>query len=319
MSTRDSSPSPDTGRARAHAPAPHLIPRFQSAERWLHWALALPFVLLYLTALGMAIFYGEPAPRLVRGIFANAHRALGLALAVLPPIALIAGWRGWRAHVENLREGWRWTRDDVRWLLLFPKAALNPKVALPEQGKFNAAEKLNFMMVTATYPFYVITGLLVWMPGVAIFSYLAHLGVALLGLPLVMGHIFMATVNPDTRVGLSGMFTGWVDREWAKHHYRRWFRDRIEAVEQAEAARAFQPLLHEPARVRCRSCEGVHAHGTWLELIQRSFRVEPVTCPSCETPIALVGGVAKPADALVRHLETRGAEVAFEPEGVAAA
>ena len=47
---------------------------------------------------------------------------------------------------------------DYRWLVLFPRAAVNSRVVLPEQGKFNAAEKLNFMMVSATYPFYIITG-----------------------------------------------------------------------------------------------------------------------------------------------------------------
>jgi hypothetical protein len=35
----------------------------------------------------------------------------------------------------------------------------------------------------------------------------------------------MATVNPDTRVGLSGMITGYVDRHWAQHHYRHWYNE----------------------------------------------------------------------------------------------
>jgi len=38
----------------------------------------------------------------------------------------------------------------------------------------------------------------------------------------------MALVNPGTRVGLSGMITGHVDREWAKHHYTSWYRDHFE-------------------------------------------------------------------------------------------
>jgi len=46
-------------------------------------------------------------------------------------------------------------------------------------------------------------------------------------LPLLLGHMFMATVNPATRVGLSGMVTGWVSREWAEHHYTRWYRERF--------------------------------------------------------------------------------------------
>ena len=39
---------------------------------------------------------------------------------------------------------------------------------------------------------------------------------ALIATPLLMGHKFMALVNPETRIGLSGMFTGFVDRQWAQ-------------------------------------------------------------------------------------------------------
>jgi cytochrome b subunit of formate dehydrogenase len=31
------------------------------------------------------------------------------------------------------------------------------------------------------------------------------------------------------------MITGFVDRQWAKHHYRRWYREHHEATEEALA------------------------------------------------------------------------------------
>ena len=77
------------------------------------------------------------------------------------------------------------------------------------------------MVLTATYPLYIVTGLLIWLPGVAFLSWMIHLIMAAMATPLILGHIFMATVNPDTRVGLSGMISGFVDRHWAEHHYRR--------------------------------------------------------------------------------------------------
>jgi len=212
----------------AKTPPESLILRFLPGERFLHWALAGPFVLLYLSAGLMFLFYGEPSPRQFRTAFSIAHRTFGVLLIVLPPLALLRGNADWRVHLENMREGWRWTAADIRWLLLFPRNALNPEIALPEQGKFNAAEKLNFMMVSTCYPLYIITGILVWLPGVAIVSYLAHYAMAVVGVPLVLGHIFMATIAPDTKVGLSGMITGQVDRSWAKHHYRRWYREQFE-------------------------------------------------------------------------------------------
>jgi len=303
---------PQRGGADSSVPRPtQPILRLLAAERMSHWALAAPFVLLYLSALMLALLYAEPQPRHLHTVFGIVHRVAGLALIFLPPLALLRGGADWRAHLDNMREGWSWTRDDLRWLLLFPLNAVNPRVALPEQGKFNAAEKLNFMMVSATYPFYIVTGLMVWLPGAAFFPYLAHLAVALLGLPLVLGHIFMATVNPSTRVGLSGMVTGWVDREWAKHHYRRWFRERIERPEREAAAR-MASLLARPSRVQCEACREVVSFGTWKQMLQRAFRVEPLACPNCNEPIHVVDAETSPrvAEAILQHLIERGADSA---------
>ncbi len=299
-------PAPD-------APAPSQILRFQTGERLLHWALAVPFVLLYASAALLVAFYGEPHPRPFREAFALGHRAFGAMLVVLPPLALLAGAKHWRTHLENMREGWVWEFDDFRWLVLFPKNAMNPKIALPEQGKFNAAEKLNFMMVSTFYPLYVLTGILVWMPGVEFFAYLAHFAMAVLGLPLVGGHIFMATIHPETRVGLSGMFTGWVDRGWAKHHYTRWYREHFEP---SGLVLGLGEKLKLPARVRCASCDDVQVYDSWMALIERSFRVEPLVCPACESPIHLVppGDEGRAAEVVMEHVRTNRANEAFDPD-----
>ena len=58
-------------------------------------------------------------------------------------------------------------------------ASLNKKIELPHQGKFNAAEKINFMVLVSTYPLYIVTGLLIWMPGVAIVAWFLHFGMAM--------------------------------------------------------------------------------------------------------------------------------------------
>ena len=79
------------------------------------------------------------------------------------------------------------------------------------------------MSLTVTYPLYVVTGITIWFFGPAFVSWLVHLSMAILATPLILGHVFMATVNPDTRVGLSGMISGFVDRHWARHHYRLWY------------------------------------------------------------------------------------------------
>ena len=51
---------------------------------------------------------------------------------------------------------------------------------------------------------------------------------------------------PASRKGLSGMMTGFVDRQWAKHHYRRWYREHHETGEQP-ALDVEQPLAETAA------------------------------------------------------------------------
>jgi cytochrome b subunit of formate dehydrogenase len=71
---------------------------------------------------------------------------------------------------------------------------------------------------------------------------------AIIATPLIIGHIVMATLNPDTRTGLSGMISGYVDRKWAKHHYGRWYREHHEIVPESseEPASPDRPDRNDP-------------------------------------------------------------------------
>ena len=289
---------------------PAKIQRFVASERFVHWALAIPILVLYGTALTMMAYWGEPSPRPVRTVFSWIHLVAALCLIVLPPLALLSGRRDWRVHLANFKEGWRWTSDDIHWLILSPLAAVNHRITLPEQGKFNAAEKLNFMMVSATYPLYICTGVLLWMEGANFIAWIVHLAAAALSSILVVGHIYMAAANPSTRIGLSGMITGWVDREWAKHHYRRWYRERFEENAPAPVTQSAVPVMRMPAKVRCGSCREVLAYHTWERLMQRIFQVEPLFCPYCKENIGIATPHAAPdvARAIVHHLEVGPAE-----------
>ena len=198
-----------------------------------------------------------------------------------------------------------WSIQDIRWLIRIGLATLNKKISLPEQGKFNAGEKLNFMMVSVAWPLYIITGLLIWMPGIAFLPWLAHCAMAVAGIPLVVGHIVMATINPGTRIGLSGMITGWVDREWAKHHYRRWYREHFEKDAPATPVPQVSPVFRDRARVRCNDCQEVLAFESWEQLLQRMFQVEPLFCPACRAELGMIDveGAPDMADSMLRYLE----------------
>jgi formate dehydrogenase subunit gamma len=209
-------------------PRPNKILRFRKSERHLHWAIAIPFMVCFFTALVLVFFYNPNPLRPYREVFSIIHRTSGVCLFVLPILAIIKSRKDVRLYFYNIRQAWIWTFEDIKWLSLMGLATISKRFKLPHQGKFNAAEKINFMMLMSTYPLYLITGILIWATDGALLSWIIHFGMALLATPLLIGHKFMALVNPDTRVGLSGMITGFVDRHWAKHHYTKWYNEHFE-------------------------------------------------------------------------------------------
>ena len=208
------------------------ILRFAKSERLLHWAIAGPFLISFATGAILVLIYNPDPSRPWRQVFAMLHRYSGIALAICPMLALLCGRHDIRIHLYNIKQAWTWIYDDFKWLAFMGLAAISSRFVLPEQGKFNAAEKLNFMVLMSTYPLYVATGFLMWLIPLAVLSWIMHSLMAIMATPLVLGHLYMALVNSDTRPGLEGMISGHVDRQWAKHHYRRWYRKFHEATEQ---------------------------------------------------------------------------------------
>jgi len=209
------------------------IVRFRRSERSIHWALAIPFLVCFVTAIIMVVFYNPDPSRPYRAVFSWTHRLSGVCLAIFPLLAIYHSRGDMRIYFYNIKQAWIWTAKDIKWVLVAGLAAVSDRVSLPEAGKFNAAEKLNFMVLMGTYPLYILTGALIWLTDVAFLSWIVHSLMALLAAPLIAGHIYMAMFNPGTRKGLEGMVTGRVDREWAKHHYGDWYRENFEDDESA--------------------------------------------------------------------------------------
>lgn len=224
------------GRTGPNAPACDEILRFRLSERQMHWAVAVPFMICYAMAVVLIAVYNAHPQRPYRDVVSWTHRVSGLGLFVLPVWTIVQHWYDVSIHRLNIREAWRWTVDDVKWLFLMGPSTVSTKIVLPEQGKFNAAEKINFMALMATLPIYFLTGLLIWLHQFFFLAWVVHLSLAATATVLMGGHIFMATVNPDTRVGLSGMITGLVDRAWASHHYGRWYKEHFADVGIAAAS-----------------------------------------------------------------------------------
>jgi formate dehydrogenase subunit gamma len=247
------------------------ILRFRASERLLHWSIALPFLLCAGSALALVVLFNPDPMRPYRQLFSVIHRVAGVLLLVLPPLVLLTHLRDFKTHLQNVKEGVVWTLSDFKWLALMPLSMVSKKVKLPEEGKFNAGEKMNFCMVLAMYPVMGASGVIIWLAGSALAPWLVHFSMAAAMLPLIGGHIFMATVNPASRVGLSGMFSGLVDRAWASHHYRRWFKENFEA-EQKAPARVFRPtqatdVVPKADYLAARRVKGMIRYGTFAATV----------------------------------------------------
>ena len=217
---------PSSHRVKTHGG--HKILRFRKSERHVHWAIAIPFMVCFASALVLVFFYNPNPLRPYREVFSWIHRISGISLIMMPFLAMFKSRHDYKIYFYNIRQAWVWTVADVKWLALKGLTMISRKIKLPEQGKFNAAEKINFMMLMSTYPLYIATGLVIWLTDGALLSWLVHFAMALAATPLLVGHLYMATIHPDTRTGLSGMTTGFVDRHWAEHHYPVWYREHFE-------------------------------------------------------------------------------------------
>ena len=198
------------------AVAPARLPRFDRAERALHWVNAVLFLVLLATA---AILYVGQLSALVgrRELVRQVHVWCGLVLPVPILLALAGPWR--RGVVADLRAFNRWDADDRRWLRTRGRAR---DVRL---GKFNPGQKLNAAFVGGTIGVMLITGSIMhwfgyfptrWRTGATF----VHDWTAFAVAAVVVGHVYMALGDFDA---LGGMVKGWVPARWARQHRPRWF------------------------------------------------------------------------------------------------
>ncbi|MHB8575951.1 MAG: formate dehydrogenase subunit gamma [Dehalococcoidia bacterium] len=206
------------------------LPRFSVASRVMHWTLAAPFLLLLAT--GLLLF----VPR-VKGVHVGGYRLVplihvlaGLVFTVALIGALFAQ-PGRRSLWGDLRRLFRAAPGDMAWLRYAAYALLGARLRQPPTGKFNAGQKLNALASSLFTAGLVVSGLVlavnfftksVFSAGFVQSVYPYHDIFMLIAIPIVVGHIYFAVVNPGTRPALPGMFNGRVDRAWARCHHMLW-------------------------------------------------------------------------------------------------
>jgi formate dehydrogenase subunit gamma len=212
--------TPDRQHAFAFATErpPDAIRRYSEVERLTHWAVALAYVLLFLSGLALfhPFFFWLSAlfgtPTLMRIL----HPFIGVALAVLFLAYASQLWR------ENVLVG-----SDRRWLR-GAMAYMNGRDETPVEGKYNAGQKLMYWSMIVCVLALLLSGIVLWRPwfadafgltarraaGVvhAIFAFIMFVGIGI--------HVYAALW---TRGAMRAMTRGWVTRTWARYHHPGWY------------------------------------------------------------------------------------------------
>ena len=194
------------------------VQRYSEAERLTHWAVALAYVLLFLSGLALfhpffwwisALFGGGALMRVL-------HPYIGVALAVL---FLAYAARLWRHNLLS--------DSDKRWLR-HASDYMNGKDEVRVEGKYNAGQKLMYWSMVIVIPLLLLSGIALWRPWfapslslttrrIAAIVHVVSAFIMFVGMGI---HVYAALW---TRGSMRAMTQGWVTSRWARYHHPGWY------------------------------------------------------------------------------------------------
>jgi len=195
------------------------IERFSRFDRVVHWLVAITFLYLFFSGLG---------------IYSPKFSWLLTLLGGLDFTRWLHPWAGLLFSVGVLLMFLRWskdfllTSDDVVWLKNVKYYIKSEEEKLPEVGKYNAGQKVFGWLVFIGCVVFLASGVLMWFPEsfpislVRLSIFLHDLAFILVGAGFIV-HVYMGTVGVPG--SLSGMITGKVSALWAMRHHPKWFKE----------------------------------------------------------------------------------------------
>ena len=196
------------------------IVRHRAATRWIHWTVALTFILSVIT--GMPIW--APIFRwmadLVGGLEVARviHPYAGAAFSVMSVVQFFH-WLGDMHFAADEKGSWH-----PKQLLRYMRWQDDPAVT---GGKYNPGQKFFFWAVTLGAVGLLLSGIVMWFPLsfpriVRELSILIHDFAFICFLIAIIFHIYLGTVaEPGT---FRAMTRGTVTRSWARLHHPGWLR-----------------------------------------------------------------------------------------------
>jgi formate dehydrogenase subunit gamma len=216
--------------------------------RFLHWSVAIFFVLSLLT--GFAI-YSPWLFHWIAPLFGGGPRTRALHpwFGLLFTVFFLFQFLNWVTPMA-------WTAADRRWVKGIRQYATNKeRLASEDVGFFNGGQKLYFWAIVVSAILFLITGLLLWFTDltprwIVAISYVVHDLAALVMLAGFIIHVYEGTAHqPGT---FRSMMDGTVTESWAWTHHPGWFRT-VTGRDPREAYELEERRLNERADVVERS------------------------------------------------------------------
>ncbi len=192
----------------------HLIKRFSSSERLVHWINMCTFIVLALTGLGLyskaffgltSVFGGVDMSRTI-------HHFAGLVFIATTLMIFFQWLKDFTAAGED-------SLGDVI------SAYMDQDYKGPPSGKMNAGQKLLGFTVFGFGVIMGLTGIAMWFPdflgrGMQQWMYFLHNFVFIFFMLLMILHVYLGTAaSPGTWRAMS---KGTVTKAWAKEHHGAW-------------------------------------------------------------------------------------------------
>jgi formate dehydrogenase gamma subunit len=194
-----------------------MIRRFDRSEIILHWANAVPFLILLATgALNILSHFVKFLPSFLSAL-RTIHKIFGVLWIVSVGFSFL--FIGRRLNIANLRDQICIGISDITWMIKALRSIYNPYIKTPPAGKFNTGQKINAVLVILYAVAFTGSGALMWAYNTMLFPWFFHVSVFFMAVASVGGHLYLSLLHPSTRPGLIGIFNGMVPKSYVIHHH----------------------------------------------------------------------------------------------------
>jgi formate dehydrogenase subunit gamma len=231
MDTPTTPPSPVLPSSSETITTPAGLPwrrlrRFVVAERVSHWLYAAFFLGCLITGLLM----WAPSTREwlagARRTVTLYHGYVGAAMIIVPLLLLLVLDR--RRLASDICDVDKWNGEDRRWFWLALRGYTVRGREMPPQGRFNAGQKINVVIVAAMALGFAATGGVLMHkqdvpPWLVSRSLWLHDVLVIVAVLIFAGHLAHVFFTKHGRTYLAGMIRGWIPEDLAREKHRRWW------------------------------------------------------------------------------------------------